>query len=66
MIKQNTNLTWLNAPLILSVEQTAFLLGLNTEMIINYCEKKELPAVKFGRNWKIDKEKLMKMFGYNF
>jgi hypothetical protein len=40
------------------------LLGLSIESVRRYCLTKDIPAVQIGKQWRIDKQKLMKKFGY--
>ena len=63
-MKQRTYFTWNDVPALIDLEQAAVLLGLSTDSVRRYCLNKELPGVQIGKQWRIDKEKLMKQFGY--
>ena len=62
MIK--TYLSWDEVPALLNLEQASALLGLNIESVRRYCVIGDIPAVQIGKQWRIDKYKLMKKFGY--
>ena len=57
-------LSWSEVPALLDLEQASQLLGLSIESVRRYCVTKDLPAVQIGKQWRIDKQKLMKQFGY--
>ena len=63
MIKKSY-LTWNEVPALIDLEQASVLLGLSVESVRRYCLTKDLPGVQIGKQWRIDKEKLMKQFGY--
>ena len=56
--------TWSDVPALIDLEQAAVLLGLSIESVRRYCVTGDLPAVQIGKQWRIDKERLMKKFGY--
>ena len=56
--------TWNDVPALMDLEQASVLLGLSIESVRRYCVTKDLPAVQIGKQWRIDKQKLMKQFGY--
>ena len=56
--------SWDEVPAILTLEQVGVLLDFNEESTRRYCMNGDLPAVKIGKQWRIDKQKLMEMFGY--
>ena len=56
---ENMCLSWDEAPIVLTPKQAGMLLGLSVGVIRKLCIAKEIPAAKFGRLWKIDKQKLM-------
>jgi excisionase family DNA binding protein len=58
-------LSWNEVPALMDLEQAAMLLGLSIESVRRYCVIGDIPAVQIGKQWRIDKEKLMKKFGYN-
>lgn len=62
MIK--TYLSWNEVPALIDLEQASALLGLNIESVRRYCVIGDIPAVQIGKQWRIDKYKLMKKFGY--
>ena len=63
-MKVKSYLTWNDVPALLNLEQASILLGLSIDSVRRYCVTKDLPAVQIGKQWRIDKEKLMKQFGY--
>ena len=62
---QKSYLTWSEVPALIDLEQASVLLGLSVESVRRYCVTKNLPAIQIGKQWRIDKEKLMKQFGYS-
>lgn len=64
MFARKTYLTWDDVPALIDLEQASILLGLNIESVRRYCVTKDLPAVQIGKQWRIDKRKLMEKFGY--
>ena len=52
-------LSWDEAPAILTPKQAGMLLGLSVAVIRKRCITREIPAAKFGRLWRIDKQKLI-------
>lgn len=62
--KQRIYYSWNDVPALIDLEQAAVLLGLSVDSVRRYCVTKDLPAVQIGKQWRIDKEKLMKQFGY--
>lgn len=63
-MQKRTYLTWNDVPALIDLEQASILLGLNVESVRRYCVTKDLPAVQIGKQWRIDKQKLMQQFGY--
>ena len=61
---RNQYLSWNDVPALIDLEQASILLGLSIESVRRYCVTKDLPAVQIGKQWRIDKQKLMKQFGY--
>ena len=57
-------LTWNDVPALMDLDQASALLGLSNDAVRRYCTMGVIPAIQFGRQWRIDKEKLMKKFGY--
>ena len=57
-------LTWNDVPAIINLEQASELLGLSVDSVRRYCITKDIPAIQIGKQWRIDKQKLMKQFGY--
>lgn len=57
-------LTWNDVPALIDLEQASVLLGLHIESVRRYCATKDLPAIQIGKQWRIDKQKLMQQFGY--
>lgn len=56
--------TWNDVPALIDIEQASTLLGLSIESVRRYCLTGDIPAVQIGKQWRIDKQKLMKKFGY--
>ena len=61
---QKAYLSWDEVPALIDIEQASLLLGLSVESVRRYCLTKDIPAVQIGKQWRIDKQKLMKKFGY--
>ena len=59
-------LSWGEVPALLNLEEAALLLGLSVDSVRRYCVNGDLPAIQIGKQWRVDKEKLMKKFGYTF
>ncbi len=60
-----TYLSWNDVPTLLILEQASVLLGLNIESVRRYCVTGDIPAVQIGKQWRIDKNLLMKKIGYD-
>lgn len=63
-MKQKSYLTWDEVPVLISLEQAATLLGVGVDAVRKYCVANELPAIRIGKVWHIDKQKLMERFGH--
>ena len=63
-MRRNVYLTWNDVPALIDLEQASILLGLSIESVRRYCVTKDLPAIQIGKQWRIDKEMLMRQFGY--
>lgn len=63
-MRPKSYLTWNEVPALMDLEQASVLLGLHIESVRRYCVTKDLPAVQIGKQWRIDKQKLMQQFGY--
>ncbi len=61
---RNQFLSWSEVPALIDLEQASILLGLSIESVRRYCVMGDIPAVQIGKQWRIDKQKLMKQFGY--
>lgn len=55
--------SWSEAPAVLTVEDASILLGIKQELLRAWLRNGSIPGTKFGKSWRIDKEKLQKMFG---
>ena len=62
---KNRFLTWNDVPTLIDLEQASILLGLSVESVRRYCVSGDIPAIQIGRLWRIDKQSLMKKFGYS-
>ena len=49
---------------IINLKEAGALLGLSEESVRRYCVTGDIPAIQIGKQWRIDKEMLMKKFGY--
>lgn len=63
-MKQKSYLTWDDVPVLISLDQAAILLGVGVDAVRKYCVANELPAIRIGKVWHIDKQLLMERFGY--
>jgi excisionase family DNA binding protein len=50
----------------MDLEQASTLLGLSVDSVRRYCVIGDIPAIQIGKQWRVDKERLMKKFGYSF
>lgn len=66
MYKKKHYLSWNEVPALMNLEETALLMGLSIESVRRYCVLGDIPAVQIGKQWRVDKERLMKKFGYNY
>ena len=57
-------LTWDDVPALIDLEQASVLLGLSIDSVRRYCVNGDIPAIQIGKQWRIDKQNLMKKFGY--
>jgi hypothetical protein len=64
-MRLKTYLTWNDVPALIDLEQASILLGLSIESVRRYGVLGDIPAVQIGKQWRIDKQKLMKQFGYS-
>ena len=64
MYSKKTYTTWENVPALMTIDEAGLLLGLSIESVRRYCLTGDIPATRIGKQWRIDKEKLMKKFGY--
>ncbi len=64
MVKRFTRqyLTWENAPVILTVSDACILLRMNETTLRKNLEKGSIPGAKFGRQWRLEKAEIQKMF----
>ena len=61
---RNNYLSWNDVPTLIDLEQAGALLGLSVESVRRYCVIGDIPAIQIGKQWRIDKQQLMKKFGY--
>lgn len=64
-MKSKTYLTWNDVPALIDLEQASSLLGLSIDSVRRYCVTGDIPAIQIGKQWRIDKQNLMKKFGYS-
>ena len=64
-MRQRSYLSWSDVPALIDLEQASALLGLSVESVRRYCVMGDIPAVRIGKQWRIDKQILMKKFGYS-
>ena len=63
-MKAKQYLSWDEVPALMNLEQASILLGLSDESVRRYCVLGKIPAIQIGKQWRIDKKKLMEKFGY--
>lgn len=56
--------SWDNASALLSINEASNLLQVPEPTIRHWCRTGQVPASRIGNLWRIDKRKLMEMFGY--
>ena len=61
---RNNFVSWNDVPTLIDLEQASVLLGLSVESVRRYCVIGDIPAIQIGKQWRIDKQQLMKKFGY--
>ena len=61
---RNNFVSWNDVPTLIDLEQASDLLGLSVESVRRYCVIGDIPAIQIGKQWRIDKQQLMKKFGY--
>ena len=66
MKKHRMYLSWSEVPALIDLEQASMLLGLSVESVRRYCLTGDIPAIQIGKQWRIDKAKLMEKFGYKY
>ncbi len=49
---------WADVPIVIDIPYAMTLLGLSRPTVLTLCQRGELPAKKFGSQWRISKEKL--------
>ena len=64
-MRQRSYLSWSDVPALIDLEQASALLGLTVDSVRRYCVTGDIPAVQIGKQWRIDKQLLMKKFGYS-
>ena len=64
-MRQRFYLSWSDVPALIDLEQASALLGLTVDSVRRYCVTGDIPAVQIGKQWRIDKQLLMKKFGYS-
>ena len=58
--------TWNEVPALMTIEEAGLLLRLSIESVRRYFVIGDIPAIQIGRQWRVDKERLMKKFGYKY
>ena len=64
MYSKKTYLNWSEVPALMTLEEAGLLLGLSIESVRRYCVIGDIPAMQIGKQWRVDKQKLMEKFGY--
>ena len=64
MYSKKNYLFWNEVPALMTLEEAALLLGLSIESVRRYCVIGDIPAIQIGKQWRVDKQKLMEKFGY--
>lgn len=54
--------SWDEVPVLIDVKTACILLKMSEENVLGLCKNNTLPARKYGKQWRIDKEKLRQMF----
>lgn len=54
---------WDEVPLIMDPVMVSRLIGRTVESVTRMCRNGEIPAVKLGREWRIERDKLMEKLG---
>ena len=49
--------------LLMNAKEAASITGLSSRTIVRMCDSGELPAVKLGNSWRINREKFMQLIG---
>ena len=66
MYSKKSYLSWSEVPALMTIEEAGLLLGLSIDSVRRYCVIGDIPAVQIGKQWRIDKQKLMEKFGYKY
>lgn len=56
--------SWNDVPALMTTNEAALLLKMPEDTVRQYCQAEQLPARRIGKQWRIDKQKLMEQFGY--
>lgn len=56
--------SWNDVPALMTPNEASWLLKIPEDTIRHYCQTAQLPAQRIGKQWRIDKQKLMEQFGY--
>ncbi len=56
--------SWDEVPALMRTDEVAVMLRIPEDTVRKYCETDQLPAKKIGKFWIVDKQLLMKQFGY--
>lgn len=56
--------SWNEVSALMTPNEAALLLEMPEDTIRHYCQTNQLPAYRIGKQWRIDKQKLMEQFGY--
>ena len=57
--------SWNELPVLLSIDETALLMRIGRDSVSKMCQEGTIPAMRFGKQWRIDKIKLQEMFNIN-
>ena len=55
--------SWDELPLLLDIEMACIVLRISEDSVRQMCRNGDLPAIRIGKQWRIDKEKLREKFG---
>lgn len=64
-MEKRLTMNWADVPILIDIPFTMTLLGLSRPTVLKLCQNGELPAVKFGTQWRISRERLKEYINNN-